>query len=135
VCSPRAARVAASDSPSSSAFACVDAARLRRNADIAALRSEGWKLQHALFSLRVRPNGLVSVRLAVSAPRTLGRAVSRNRARRRLREALRAETALAQGSSGFDLLAVARSPLATASPAALRGAVREALLAVASRRR
>src|SRR6266576_843399 len=89
VCSPRAARVAASASPSSSAASFVDAARLRRNADIAAVWSQGMKIQHSMFALRARPNGLDEIRVAVAAPRSLGRAVARNRSRRRLREAVR----------------------------------------------
>ena len=124
--SPRVVRVAASDSLSSSAFACVDAARLRRNADIAAVRSEGTRWQHELFSLRARPNGVNAIRLAVSAPRTLGRSVARNRARRRLREAFRTEIA-PLGVAGHDLLIVARGPVGAADYSTLRAAVREAL--------
>jgi len=132
VSSPRVARVAASDSLSSSAFACVDAARLRRNADIAAVRSEGRRLQHELFSLRARPNGANVIRLAVTAPRTLGRSVARNRARRRLREAFRVEI-VPLDIAGHDLLIVARSPASTAGHAALRAAAREALLRLDAR--
>jgi ribonuclease P protein component len=133
VSSPRVARVAASDSLSSSAFACVDAARLRRNADIAAVRSEGTRWQHELFSLRARPNGVDEIRLAVSAPRTFGRAVARNRARRRLREAFRREIA-PLAIAGHDLLIVARGSVATADHATLRAAARAALLRLDARR-
>jgi ribonuclease P protein component len=126
VSSPRVARVAASGSLSSSAFASVDAARLRRNADIAAVRSEGRRLQHELFSLRARPNGAKVIRLAISAPRILGRSVARNRARRRLREAFRIEIVPLE-MTGHDLLIVARTSVATADHAALRTAAREAL--------
>jgi ribonuclease P protein component len=133
VSSPRVARVAASDSLSSSAFACVDAARLRRNADIAAVRSEGTRWQHELFTMRARPNGVSAIRLAVSAPRTFGRSVARNRARRRLRDAFRTEIA-PLGIAGHDLLIMARAPVATADHATLRAAAREALARLDARR-
>ena len=67
------------------------------------------------------------MRLAVSAPRTLGRSVARNRARRRLREAFRLEIAPI-ASGGHDLLVVAKTGVVTADHAVLRAAVREALL-------
>jgi ribonuclease P protein component len=105
----------------------VDAARLRRDADIAAVWSEGVRLQHALFALRARPNGLDVVRLAVTAPRTLGRAVARNRSRRRLREAFRGAIAELRGDEGMDLVIVARPRLASAAFTDLRTAAAIAL--------
>jgi ribonuclease P protein component len=111
----------------------VDAARLRRNADIAAVRSEGTRWQHEFFSLRARPNEVSAMRLAVSAPRTLGRSVARNRARRRLREAFRTEIAPLRLAS-HDLLIMARGPVATADYATLRAAAREALRRLDARR-
>jgi ribonuclease P protein component len=93
----------------------VDAARLRRDADIAAVWSEGMRIQHALFALRARPNGLDVIRLAVAAPRSLGRAVSRNRSRRRLREAFRTAIAGLASGPGYDVVIVTR-PEAAATP-------------------
>lgn len=131
--SPRAARVAASASPSFSAASFVDAARLRRDADIAAVWSEGMKVQHSMFALRARPNGLAVIRVAVAAPRSLGRAVARNRSRRRLREAFRfAIRDLAHGP-GCDVVIVARSPTASAPFADLRKAAATALDSLAER--
>ena len=131
--SPRAARVAVNDSPSASAFAFVRAARLRRNADIAVVRSHGRSIQHTLFSVRAYPNDLGQVRLAVSAPGVIGRAVTRNRVRRRLREALRRALADQTGLSGQDLLVVARSAAASAVPAQLAEAARSAIAKIAAR--
>jgi len=133
VCSPRAARVAASDSPSSSAAAFVDAARLRRNAEIAAVWSEGMKLQHPLFAVRARPNGLSAMRLAVSAPRGVGRGVARNRARRRVREAFRTVIRELDERAGCDLIVVARPAVASAPYADLRQAAAAALATIATR--
>jgi len=133
VCSPRAARVAASASPSFSAAPFVEAARLRRDADIAAVWSEGMKIQHAMFALRARPNGLDVIRIAVAAPRSLGRAVARNRSRRRLREAFRsAITGLASGA-GYDLVVVTRPHVASAPFGDLRTAAAAALAALSRR--
>ena len=131
MCSPRAARVAASASPSSSAPAFVRAARLRRNADIAAVRSQGTELRHRLFGLRARPNGMDEIRIAVSTPRSLGRAVARNRARRRLREAFRVAIRAAGDGKGHDLVVVVRAPIASASHEALREAAAAAIAGLA----
>jgi ribonuclease P protein component len=105
----------------------VDAARLRRDADIAAVWSEGMKIQHAMFALRARPNGLDVIRVAVTAPRSLGRAVARNRSRRRLREAFRAAIRELPDGAGCDVLIVARPQLASADFADLRKAATTAL--------
>ena len=127
MCSPRAARVAVSASPSFSAASFVDAARLRRDADIAAVWSEGMKVQHSMFALRARPNGLAVIRLAVAAPRSLGRAVARNRCRRRLREAFRIAIRDLAQRPGCDVVIVARPQIASAAFADLRKAAATAL--------
>lgn len=93
------------------------------------------KIQHAMFALRARPNGLEVIRLAVAAPRTLGRAVARNRSRRRLREAFRAAiVGLARGA-GYDVVIVARPAVAAAAFADLRTAAAVALASLARRAR
>jgi ribonuclease P protein component len=111
----------------------VDAARLRRDADIAAVWSEGMKLQHTLFAVRARPNGLRAIRIAVSAPRSLGRAVERNRARRRVREAFRTSIRDLEPVSGCDLVVVARPPIASTSFGEVRQAAATALRALTTR--
>ena len=108
----------------------MNAARLRRSADIAAVRSEGSKLQHRLFALRARPNDLGMMRLAVSAPRSLGRATKRNRARRRVREAFRVEIASLDAAAPHDLLIVARAGAEDVPAPLLREAAQAALRAV-----
>ncbi len=80
--------------------------RLRRSADFARLRQEGRSWSHPLFVLVARPNGLNTTRVGITASRRLGRAVTRNRAKRLLREAARH---LHPGlQPGWDLLLVAR---------------------------
>lgn len=111
----------------------MDAARLRRDADIAAVWSEGMRIQHAMFALRARPNGLDVIRLAVAAPRSLGRAVARNRSRRRLREAFRAAILRIEQSQGYDMVIVARPAVSAAPFADLRAAAGTALASLAPR--
>ncbi len=109
----------------------MDAARLRRASDIALARARGSTHNDRMFSLWARPNGLLVARVAVSAPRTIGGAVVRNRARRRLREAVRAELRPLAGQ-GRDLLVVARREALGADAAALRAAVAGSLRAALS---
>lgn len=111
----------------------MDAARLRRDADIAAVWSEGMKVQHSMFALRARPNGLAVIRLAVAAPRSLGRAVARNRSRRRIREAFRIAIRDLAERPGCDLVIVARAQAASAAFVDLRGAAATALDSLAHR--
>jgi ribonuclease P protein component len=111
----------------------VDAARLRRDADIAAVWSEGMKVQHSMFALRARPNGLAVIRVAVGAPRSLGRAVARNRSRRRLREAFRIAIRDLARAPGCDVVIVARSQTAAAPFTDLRKAAATALDSLAER--
>jgi len=105
----------------------VEAARLRRDADIAAVWSGGMKIQHAMFALRARPNGLDVMRIAIGAPRSLGRAVARNRSRRRLREAFRAAIRGLERGPGCDIVIVARPQVASAAFGDLRTAAATAL--------
>jgi len=88
------------------------------------------RLGQSLFAMRARRNGMSAMRLAVTAPTSLGRAVTRNRARRRVREALRVEIGQLTGAAGHDLVVVARAPAAEAPYPALRAAVRVALAAL-----
>ena len=111
----------------------MDAARLRRNADIAAVWSDGMKIQHSMFALRARPNGLDKYRVAVAAPRSLGGAVARNRSRRRLREAFRAAIGDLVSGPGCDLVVVARPHTGSAVFADLRTAAAVSLGSLAAR--
>ena len=100
----------------------IRAARLRRSRDIAAVQKTGRALRRSAFVARVRPSDLRSIRVAVTASRSIGTAVMRNRARRRVREAFRRELATAS-RTGIDVLVAVR-PEAVAAPfAALRAEV------------
>jgi ribonuclease P protein component len=98
----------------------LNAARLRRTSDIAAVRADGRTAREAAFSSRSRPNDLGVVRIAVSAPRNVGPAVTRNRARRRVREAFRTAIAAATAHHGVDLVVMARREAISADFPSLR---------------
>jgi ribonuclease P protein component len=102
----------------------MHAARLRRGEDIARVRAEGVARNDKLFSLRALSSDQPTVRVAVASSRAVGGAVKRNRARRRVREALRvALGARLSVTMGADLVLMAR-PAALDAPAAdLRGAI------------
>ena len=105
----------------------MQAARLRRSADITLAREEGRSVRGVAFALRARPNGMDVVRIAVSAPRMVGGGVQRNRARRRLREAFRIAVAGRKAGLGADLLVTARREALDTEFARLRGGARDAL--------
>ncbi len=67
---------------------------------------EGRAFAHPLVILRVRRNGLDRSRAAIVAGKKLGKAVTRNRAKRRLRQAL--YPYFMQLAPGYDLVLIAR---------------------------
>lgn len=88
--------------------------RLRGTADFQRVREQaarGWP--DPLLVLYAAPNELGVTRVGITASRRVGKAVVRNRVRRRIREALRLRyTALARG---YDLVVVVRPASAQAS--------------------
>jgi ribonuclease P protein component len=95
--------------------------RLRSQADFTQVRARKRSWANALLVLNAAPNELEHPRLGVTVSRRIGKAVTRNLVRRRIREAVRLR--LPELQPGQDLLFVARGPSATAGWAALRGAV------------
>lgn len=101
----------------------MGAARLRRAEDIARVRAAGIVRSDAFFTMRVLPTAAAHVRVAVSASRALGGAVRRNRARRRVREAIRTHLLATVPAHGADIVVAARSAVLGAPAAELRRAV------------
>jgi ribonuclease P protein component len=95
--------------------------RLASSSDFKRVRQSGKAHAHPLVVLHAAPSGLPSTRVAVSAGRSLGGAAVRNRAKRRLREAARA--LLPSIAPGWDLILVARAPIAQATWPEIREAV------------
>jgi ribonuclease P protein component len=109
----------------------MHAARLRRGEDIARVRTEGVARNDKLFSLRALPSDQGTVRVAVASSRAVGGAVQRNRARRRVREAVRVALATRSSvASGMDLVVIVRPAALDAAAADVRGAVERQLAMV-----
>ena len=94
--------------------------RLTHSEDFKRVRRSGKSYAHPLVVLIVqnheRPNTPVEypdIKIGVTAGRTVGTAVYRNRAKRLLREAMR--TFIPNLNSGFDLILIARPALRSAS--------------------
>jgi len=105
----------------------MHAARLRRGEDIARVRADGVARSDKLFSLRALPSVQPTVRVAVSASRAVGGAVKRNRARRRVREAVRVALAARAPQRGVDLVLSVRPAALDAAVTELRDAVERQL--------
>lgn len=90
------------------------AARLRRSSEIATVRSTGRSLRRTAFGARVLATAHPGPRVAVTAARSMGHAVERNRARRRVREAFRLAIASAPASAGVDVVVSVRPASANA---------------------
>ncbi len=95
--------------------------RLKRATDFQRVRRDGRSYAHPLVVLVVAPHEEGHIRVGVAAGRTVGNAVARNRAKRRLREVMR--PLLPSLPPGWDLMLIARAPLNQASFAELQQAV------------
>ncbi len=87
--------------------------RLTRSEDFKRVRRSGKSYAHPLVVLIVQAHEEPRLKIGVTAGKTVGTAVYRNRAKRLLREALR--PILPQIASGLDLVLIARPGLASAT--------------------
>jgi ribonuclease P protein component len=87
--------------------------RLTRSTDFQRVRQCGKSYAHPLLVLVVLPNLEENSRFGVTAGRSVGKAVQRNRAKRRLRAAVR--VCLPMLHSGWDIIFIARRPILDAS--------------------
>jgi ribonuclease P protein component len=88
---------------------------------------EGTRRATTLLVIHILPNDLNDVRVGLTVGRRFGGAAARNRLRRRLREAVRANRVNLVG--GADLVVTPRGAAAGAGFAALSAAVGQALVA------
>ncbi len=99
--------------------------RLRRSADFQRTRREGKAWTDQLMVLCALPNDLTYSRFGFAASKRIGKAVDRNRARRRMREAVRlCRVTLAEG---WDMVFVARPPIVRAPYAEIVRAIQKLL--------
>lgn len=87
--------------------------RLRRRGDVQRVYDEGASWAHRLLVLIVHPNELGFSRVGVTASRSVGNAVQRNRAKRLLREAAR-HLYPEFASEGWDIMLIARPRIVSA---------------------
>jgi ribonuclease P protein component len=87
--------------------------RLRRNSDFQRVRHVGKFYASPLMVLAFLQNELDHSRFGFVVSRRLGKAVRRNKIKRRIREATRLR--IRRIKSGFDLVFIARQPIAQAS--------------------
>ena len=83
--------------------------RLTRSTDFKRVRRAGKSYAHPFVVLVVQANEVSGVRVGVTAGRSVGGAVKRNRAKRLLREAIR--PLLPDLLPGWDLILIARKAL------------------------
>lgn len=83
--------------------------RLTRSDDINRVRQQGRFLANTMLVLGFLPNQINQCRIAVIAGRSVGGAVQRNLAKRRIRSAF--QTLHAGLDQGYDLVVIARKPI------------------------
>lgn len=95
--------------------------RLVRGSDFDRVRKQGRSWAHPLLVLAVDRNELEGTRFGFVVGRRVGGAVVRNRVKRRLREAVRRH--LEEVPGGWDVVLIARPPVASAPFADVEGAL------------
>ena len=102
--------------------------RIRRRVDYQRVYDQGTKVHGRSFTLFQLPNGLPQGRLGIAATRKLGNAVTRNRAKRLVREIFR-RNKVAPGVAvvGLDIVIVPRRELLSTSLVALEREFRSSL--------
>jgi ribonuclease P protein component len=99
--------------------------RLTRSEDIKRVRQEGHSFAHPSIVLGFLPNQLAYNRTAVIAGRSVGGAVQRNLAKRRIRSAF--QGLQGQLTQGYDLVLIARKPILEQSYETLIASIRSLL--------
>ena len=99
---------------------------LTRPQEFSAIQDRGVTRSTSLMTARFLRTDLETTRFGMATGRRIGSAVVRNRARRRLREALRAMQLSFQ--PGWDVLIIARPAIVEADQDTLVGALRRTLV-------
>lgn len=104
--------------------------RLRARGEFALVQKQGRRVAAKYMTVLALPNTLDRDRLGIIASRRLGGAVTRNRAKRRVRELFRCQepdTATSRGHTPLDVVVIPRRELVTAPFDALASDFRGAL--------
>ena len=99
--------------------------RLTKNEEITLVRQRGQSFTHKAIVINTLPNRLNQVRATVIAGRSVGGAVQRNLAKRRMRSAL--VSLMPELRRGFDLVLIARKPILSINYSSLIGTLRDLL--------
>lgn len=99
--------------------------RLTRSEDIRSVRQEGITIAHKAIVLGFKSNDLEKNRIAVIAGRSIGGAVQRNLAKRRIRSAFKCFHS--ELIKGFDIVIIARKHILEIEYQALLDALRSLL--------
>jgi ribonuclease P protein component len=99
--------------------------RLKSESDVQRVWRQGATWSHPLMVLRARRNGLPQSRVAFVVSKKVGGAVARNRAKRLMREAIRAK--FLATVQGYDLVLIGRHSIPQASLHEVAGALDELL--------
>jgi ribonuclease P protein component len=97
--------------------------RLRKSSDFKRVRRLGKSYAHPFIVLIKNPNQADISRIGISAGRSVGNAVNRNRTKRRLREIIRPRVPKIE--EGWDIVVIARKPIQNASQIELQDAFEE----------
>ncbi|HOE70689.1 MAG TPA: ribonuclease P protein component [Brevefilum sp.] len=97
--------------------------RLTRNDEINRVRQDGQTLANTNLVLGFLPNQLKQNRIAIIAGRSIGGAVQRNFAKRRLRSAI--QSLVSEFDQGFDMVLIARKPILTVNYALIVTGLRD----------
>ena len=89
--------------------------RLRANADFQRVRREGSTFAQPLLVMAVSSNDLDHGRFGFVVGRWIGKAVDRNRIKRRMRESVRVRVQRDEITVGWDVVFIARHPMADAT--------------------
>lgn len=100
--------------------------RLIKSTDFKRVRRLGKSYAHPFLVLIKLPNTVTTTRIGVSAGRSIGNAVHRNKAKRKIRETIR--PILPEIQPGWDIIILARKPILAANYQELRSAINETLL-------
>jgi ribonuclease P protein component len=99
--------------------------RLRLNADFQRVRQKGKSWANRLVVLCALPNDLEHSRFGFAVSKRIGKAVVRNRVRRRMREAVRLRRPSI--ADGWDMIFIARSAVADATHAEISRGIEDLL--------
>ena len=100
--------------------------RLRKSTDFKRVRRLGKSYAHPFVVLVKHPNQEGCSRYGVAAGRSVGNAVERNRAKRRIREIIRSR--ITRIPDGWDIVFLARNAINRASHTELKSALDELII-------